>query len=108
MNHKIGSLAILPFLLLITPNSIQAQSSWFNINLNCYVNQGNAVCQIFNSGNMPMLCEINARGFFFNGIYLYSDISQWVRPGRNLYAYVYTQNPNRPFISAVGRGRCRY
>ncbi|MDI5832645.1 hypothetical protein OCF84_20995 (plasmid) [Shewanella xiamenensis] len=102
--------------VLLSPTSSQAHvtsfphthpnPAWFQANLNCYVDRGNAVCEIINTGGMSMFCDVH--GFFANGQYITSNVAQWVQPGNNLLAYVYTRYPNPPFVNANGNGMCHF
>lgn len=78
---------------LFATTNLQAQVVWLQANLNCQVDQGNAVCTVTNTGNMPMFCEVQAIGVFPNGQFLRSNVQQWIYPGQYLNAYVYTSYP---------------
>lgn len=53
-------LVICALALFAQAGSAQWTGPWFAVNLQCRVNGGQAICEIANTGNMPMYCNLRA------------------------------------------------
>ncbi len=82
--------------------------AWFQVNLECNINEAFASCVVFNSGTRPMYCEIQADGQLYSGHVAFAYLNQWVPPGQYRYVNVPSPGPGNPLIAARANGRCRF
>ncbi|MCX7674440.1 MAG: hypothetical protein N2Z70_01250 [Bdellovibrionaceae bacterium] len=72
----------------------------------CYYTPQQVSCSFYNPSAVTVYCIGQVLGWLPSGHYLWSQVSQYLAPGQYAYAYVWTNYPYAPFVSAHAEIYC--
>ena len=100
---------ILAFLLLYFYTS-HSFGNYFNIQVNCHVNNAIVICEACNySYDRPIFCRVEARGVLRNGVWGNVWQSNIIYSGRCINVSLTSQDPYyNPYVRGSGRANCRF
>ena len=102
-------LLLLLTLSLFTTTGYSQVGRWFHQPANCFINAGQASCQVTNFRFAPIFCEARASARTYFGFTLTSFFRGWIQPRQSAFVVVRANNPFRdPIVNTNAWARCLF